>query len=295
MADFIRSFSISIRADHRWLKTLSKCRTLAAAVLVSLCATPIAFATPSTTFWTPMVEDIQPYGVLHLGIDNYFRLATPVTNTNAAFPTDFTAPTIGFLPFKKFQGEVGADYFGSTSHPWLFNTKVGVPEGSFSKYQPALEMGIYDLGKKFNLNPGESRLDFDVVYGVVGKTFPKAGRVTAGPYIGNHSALISSSGKTENVGFMAAFDHSFLPVIAKDGSFQYSKVVLAADYQSGKNALGAAGGGLYYYFTSDISLLVGPTFFNDKDLNGNWRLSTQLDINLPKLNPRKLFAKLGSR
>lgn len=295
MAGFIRSLSICIRTDHRWSKTLSKYGTIAAVVLVSLCATPTTFATPSTTFWTPMVEDIQPYGVLHLGIDNYFRLATPVTNTNAAFPTDFTAPTIGFLPFKKFQGEVGADYFGSTPHPWLFNTKVGVPEGSFSKYQPALEIGVYDLGKKFNLNPGESRLDFDVVYGVVGKTFAKVGRITAGPYIGNHAALISSGGKAENVGFMTAFDHSFLPVTGKDGSLQYSKVVFAADYQSGKNALGAAGGGLYYYFTSDISLLVGPTFFNDKDLNGSWRLSTQLDINLPKLNPKKLFAKLGSR
>ena len=52
-----------------------------------------------------MVEDIQPYGVLHLGIDNYFRLATPVTNTNAAFPTDFTAPTIGFLPRLVIGGE----------------------------------------------------------------------------------------------------------------------------------------------------------------------------------------------
>ncbi len=32
--------------------------------------TAAAFATPSTTYWTPMVMDIQPYKIVHLGIDN---------------------------------------------------------------------------------------------------------------------------------------------------------------------------------------------------------------------------------
>jgi hypothetical protein len=236
-----------------------------------------------------MTPDCQPFGVIHLGIDNYFRTSTPVTNTNAAFPTDMTAPTIGVLPFKKFQMEAGVDYFANTPHPWLFNAKACVPEASLAKYLPAIETGVFDVGKKFDLKPGESRLDFDVVYAVIGKTIPKVGRLSAGPYVGNHAALLSSDGKAENVGFMTAFDHSFFPVAGKDGSVEYSKVVFAADYQSGNNALGAAGGGLYYYFTSDISILVGPTFFNDKDLNGSWRLSTQLDVNLPKLDPEKLF------
>lgn len=290
MTRFLRPLFISMTAG----KTMTR-STLATIIVILLGTTRSVFATPSTTFWTPMTQDIQPYGVLHLGIDNYFRLSTPVTNTNGAFPTDMTAPTIGVLPFKRFQMETGVDYFANTPHPWLFNAKFGSPEGSFSKYQPALEIGVFMAGKKFDLKPGESRLDYDVVYGVVGKTIPKVGRVSAGPYIGNHAALVSSDGRYQNVGFMTAFDHSFVPVTGKDGSVEYSKLVFAADYQSGKNALGAAGGGLYYYFTSDISLLVGPTFFNDKDLNGSWRLSTQLDINLPKLNPAKMLAKLRSR
>ncbi len=290
---FPGTYSIAMRTADQMRR--AGIQTLIAVLSLSFVAPRAAFATPSTTFWTPMVEDIQPFGVLHLGIDNYFRLNTPVTNSNAAFPTDFTAPTIGVLPFKRIQMEAGFDYFASTPHPWLFNTKIGAPEGAFFKNQPALEIGIYDAGKKFNLNPGESRLDFDVAYGVIGKTIPKLGRLSAGPYIGNRAALVSSDGKHENVGFMTAFDHSFMPVTNKDGSVEYSKVVFAADYQSGKNALGAAGGGLYYYFTGDISLLVGPTFFNDNDLNGSWRLSTQLDINLPKLSPGKIFRRRPRR
>lgn len=293
---FLRTLSSVVTATHQLLaKRKIVCGTLTTMVVLALGPAHVAFATPSTAFWTPMTEDLQPFGVLHLGIDNYFRLKSPVTNVNSAFPTDYTAPTFGVLPFKRIQMEVGFDYFASTAHPWLFNVKFGAPEGSFFKNQPALEVGFYDAGKRYNPDLGASRMDFDVVYVVVGKTIPKVGRLSAGPYIGNRATLVSSDGKHKNLGFMTAFDHSFVPVIGKDGSVEYSRVVFAADYQSGKNALGAAGGGLYYYFTSDISLLVGPTFFNDKDLNGSWRLSTQLDINLPKLNPRKLFAKLGSR
>ncbi len=296
MARLFRTPSILIALANRQMTRQVVLRgALTVIGAISLAAGRAAFATPSTTFWTPMTQDIQPFGVLHIGVDNYFRLKTPVTNTNAAFPTDFTAPTIGILPFRRIQMEAGFDYFASTHHPWLFNTKIGALEGSFFKNQPALEIGIYDAGERFNPGPGESRMDFDVVYGVVGKTIPKVGRLSVGPYIGNRAALVSSDGKHENVGFMTAFDHSFVPVTGKDGSIEYSKVVFAADYQSGKNALGAAGGGLYYYFTSDISLLVGPTFFNDKDLNGSWRLSTQLDINLPKLNPARVFVKLRGK
>ncbi len=278
----------AIRSRARWTRTH---RIVLATLLILPAAGQSVFATPSTTFWTPMTQDIQPYGVLHIGVDNYFRLSTPVSNQNSAFPTDFTAPTIGVLPFKRIQMETGFDYFANTPHPWLFNAKIGAPEGAFFKEQPAVEIGVYDLGKNFTLNPGESRLDFDVAYGVVGKTIPKLGRLTAGPYIGNRAALVSSDGKHENVGFMTAFDHSFFPVTGKDGSVEYNKICFAADYQSGKNALGASGAGIYYFFTSDISLLVGPTFFNDKDLNGSWRLSTQLDINLPKLNPARLLGR----
>lgn len=259
---------------------------IASGLILVFSALP-ASATPSTTFWTPMTTDIQPFGVVHVGIDNYFRLRKPVTNENSAFPTDFTAPTIGVLPFKRIQMELGIDYFANAAHPWLGNAKIGSPEGSFFKGQPALEVGIWNVGGKF----ATGRMDADVLYGVVGKAIGHLGRLSAGPYIGNHATLISSDGKHENVGFMVAFDRSFAKAKSSDGSSEYSKWVFAADYQSGKNVLGASGAGLYYYFTPDISLLVGPTFFNDKALNGSWRLSTQLDVNLPKLKLGRIFGK----
>lgn len=239
-----------------------------------------AGATSSTTFWTSETPDFQPYGVVHLGIDDYFRIHSP---HDPSFFTDFTAPTVGVLPFQKIQMEVGIDYFGNAPHPWYGNAKFGSPESSFAKWQPALEVGVFGVGGKYHLSAGQSRMDFDVLYGVVGKTIPKLGRFSIGPYVGNHAALLNANGKPENVGFMTALDYGFLSSKNKE----FNRLVFAIDYASGHNAIGAAGGGFYYYFTKDISLLVGPTFFNDKTINGKWKLSTQLDINLPQLFGRK--------
>ncbi len=133
---------------------------------VALCAllllAQMAFATPSTTFWTPETLDIQPFGVVHLGIDNYFR--TKFNPGDGQFPTDLTLPTIGVLPFQKVQMEIGVDYFATLAHPWLFNGKFGTPEGSFFKWQPAVEFGAYNVGQDFDDtfpgNPfGQPRID----------------------------------------------------------------------------------------------------------------------------------------
>ena len=52
---------------------------------------------------------------------------------------------------------------------------------------------------------------------------------------------------------------------------------------SGKNVIGAGGFGVYYFFTKDIRLLTGPVWFNETAINGTWKWTTQLDINLPSL------------
>jgi hypothetical protein len=232
-----------------------------------------AQATSSTTFWTPMTIDFQPYGVPHLGIDNYFKLSKAAPN--GAFPTDITSPTIGLLPFNKIQAEAGIDYFANTPHPWLYNFKIGTPENSFFKGQPALEVGTFLVGRRTRTD----RTDYDILYAVVGKSLGAAGRVSGGPYIGNHATLVSGGGKAENVGYMVAYDRGFCHV--KNGDF--NRFVLAMDYASGRNFIGGGGGGVYIYFSKDVSLLLGPTFFNDKDINGGWKWSTQLDINLPNI------------
>jgi hypothetical protein len=253
---------------------MKRVKMLAAATVMVAVASGSAMATSTGTFWTPMSMDIQSYKVTHLGIDNYFTVNKKASSGDQkAFPTDLGL-TLGVLPFEKIQMEVGIDASYPTDDPYSFNAKIGAPEEVLFKYSPTLQVGIFGAGTKNKVT------NLNVVYGVIGKTIPSVGRLSAGPYFGNKDVLVNASGEKENTGFMVAFDHGFIP--AKDAAGnEYSKVVFAADYASGKNAIGGYGIGVNYYFTKDISLLTGPVFFNEKKINGTWKLSTQLDINLP--------------
>lgn len=94
--------------------------------------------------------------------------------------------------------------------------------------------------------------------------------------------LLNKDNEKANTGYKIGYDKGFLP--AKDDKGEYSKWVLAADYASGKNVIGGGGGGIYHYFTRNISLLTGPVWFNEPVMAiGNddvkWVWTTQLDIN----------------
>lgn len=95
--------------------------------------------------------------------------------------------------------------------------------------------------------------------------------------MGSTNTLRSSDGDVENEGFMIGWDKGFYPV--KEADRQFNRFMLAADYASGDNAIGGGGVGLYAFFTPDVSLLMGPVWFNDKDLNGDYKWTVQLDIN----------------
>jgi hypothetical protein len=235
-----------------------------------------AMATSSSTFWTPMTLDIQPYGVLHWGVDNYFTAFRKTNDGAGAFPTD-AGLTVGLLPFDKFQMEVGIDVLEPSDDPVFFNLKMGSPEGTLFPGSPALEAGIINAGTKRGVT------NYNIGYAVIGKTIPGLGRLSVGPYVGNSKVLVDAQGKKENTGFMVGFDRGFMPVKDAQGN-EFNRLVLAADYASGKNALGAGGFGLYYYFTKDISLLTGPVWFNEEAINGKWKWSIQLDINVPSFH-----------
>ncbi len=235
----------------------------------------IAYATPSTTYWTPMTVDIQPYGILHIGVDNYFTVFRKAEDGGGSFPMDFGL-TMGVLPFEKIQMEVGVDLLESTDYPLFFNAKIGAPENALFKGSPTLQLGIFNIGTKNNVT------NQNIVFGVIGKTIPGIGRISAGPYIGNEKVLIDKNGDKENTGIMVAFDRGFMPAKDKAGN-EYNKLVFAADYASGENAIGGGGFGIYYYFTKDISLLTGPVWFNEEAINGKWKWTIQLDINLSLL------------
>ncbi|MFA5342449.1 MAG: hypothetical protein WC381_00570 [Kiritimatiellia bacterium] len=242
--------------------------TLAVGLLAGM-----AGATPSTTYWTPATTDIQSYRVLHVGIDNYFTVQRKQDHNAGQFPTDLQME-LGILPFDKVQAEVGVDYLQPQDDPFLFNAKIGSPENAWFKGSPAVNAGIFDVGAKRGVT------DYDILDVLIGKTIPVFGRLFIGGYHGNGGTLLNSQGDTDNIGIMIAMDHGFWPVKDKSGD-EYNRMVFAADWASGKNYIGGGGAGLYYYFTKNISLLTGPVFFNDKGINGEWKWTTQLDINVP--------------
>jgi len=229
-------------------------------------------ATPSTTYWTPATTDIQGYRVLHIGVDDYFTVFKK-GDSKGNFPTD-VGLTLGVLPFDKIQAEIGADLLEASDDPWYFNAKIGSPEGAWFTNSPAVNVGVFNVGTKKNVTDQNV---FDVV---IGKTIPVLGRLFLGGYIGNRKALVNGDDDSDNKGFMVGFDHGFLPVKDKTGD-EYNRVVIAGDWASGKNAIGGGGVGAYYYFGKNLSLLTGPVFFNDKAINGEWKWTTQLDINIP--------------
>ncbi len=249
------------------------------ALLALLLPASAARATSSTTYWTPMTLDIQAPGVFHLGVDNYFTVATKTAGGGGSLPTDLTLPEVGFALSSKINLECGVDFMAATDNPWMFNAKVGLLEDSLFKGQPAFEIGIFNVGTR---SSGPSRTNYDIGFLVLGKTLPDIGRLSVGPYWGNHATMVSSTGESRNVGFMVGFDRAFVSAKDKAGT-EFSRLVLAGDYASGKNIIGGGGFGLYYYFTKDISLLSGPIWFNDSGINGKWKWTVQLDINLLKL------------
>lgn len=263
-----------------------------------------ASATPSTTYWTVATSDVQPFNVWHIGVDNYFRLyqtQEEVANGQlTSFSTD-VGLTVGVLPFEKLNMEVGIDglFPGSRTNSalrsigtsLLFNAKLGIPEGAFGEWFPALNVGIFDVGTRSQVT------DMNIVDFLVGKTLGPVGRIHAGGYYGNpNSALMreggckpntalpsvacvaGASGNLNNSGALVGYDYGFWKVKDKEGN-EYNKWIFAADYASGKNFIGGGGFGIYHFFNKDISLLTGPVWFNDHVINGQWKWTVQLDIN----------------
>ena len=79
-----------------------------------------ASATPSTQIWIPST-DIQAFGTVHGGIDNYFTIFRKAADGAYAFPTDIGL-TVGVAPFV----ELGVDWFEPSDYPLMFNLKAGI-------------------------------------------------------------------------------------------------------------------------------------------------------------------------
>ena len=246
---------------------------VSAAIVLAATLPPTAFATPSTTFWAPSTPFVQPFGVLHVTYDTYF-------GAKVAYPID-TGLTMGVLPWKGLQSEIGFDLLypsiaGSEAIevPLVLNAKVGAPEDTYFKGQPGWSVGIFGVGFKKDFN------DQNVLHAMIGKTLPQVGAVSIGGYYAlNEDLFLSADGKEERSGLMAGWLSPSIDVPRID------KIILAWDVQTGKNALGATGGGAYFYFTPAIDLLIGPVFFFENELQPGrskslWTVQLDVDLDL---------------
>lgn len=234
----------------------------------------VILGTPSTIIWIPAV-DFQKFKTFHLGIDNYIRLKNQSSLSRGAGIFDLGL-TAGLLPFEKFQAELGVDYLYMgdglyDKNPVYFNLKFGTPEGALFKGAPAIAFGGYNFGTKKDLT------NYNIFYGLIGKTIPVVGRISAGYYYGNEKILLDDNLKKSNNGLILSWDRAMTEIS--------DKLWLAVDYQSGKNYLGALNVGFSWAFSSNVSIIFAYDIYNNqkvayntKDLNVN-SLTFQLDIN----------------
>ena len=213
-------------------------------------------ATLSTLIWQPAV-DIQPFLNPHFGWDTYISLKSPYgTTVNGGI-------TMGVLPFKKIQMEAGIDYRdfnGNHTFPWYANAKLGSPEGSFFKYQPAIVAGVYDFG--FNRDQNNSPTNYDIIFGQLGETVWKLGRVTVGGFYGNPRLLVNASSldstgapKKDNVGVLLGWDRVISELT--------DKLWLCVEYQGTNSGYGALSFGFAWFFAPNVSVIYGVDFIND--------------------------------
>jgi len=247
---------------------------LAAVACVTL--VPIAaHATPSTTFWAPSTASCQARGVPHVTYDTYFWKGPAAGSAGSpGYPID-TGLTAGILPYNKVQGEVGFDVLLPTDYPLFLNMKLCTPESSLFKGSPGISFGIYDWGFKDDVT------NYNVLHLMFQKALKPGGYVAGGFYHGLNDALFTNSdGKISKTGAMFAAGSPDIQVGLKG----LKKINIVGDIQTGKNVLGAWGFGTNVYFADNVSLLVGPVFFLDKNLQPGgtkYMWTAQLDVDIP--------------
>jgi hypothetical protein len=254
-------------------------KTLAAAVFLVALA---AHATPTTSFWAPSTTNIQPFLVPHLTYDTYFW-NKPATGSNGSpiYPVT-TGLTMGVLPWDNLQLEVGFDLLLPGSDPLLLNAKLGVPEDKLFAFQPSLAVGVFGVGTKTS-SATALGTDYNILYAQMQHTLPSiGGYVSVGGYYALQDKLFQASdgSGTQRAGFIGGFVSPDIVVNAP----WLQKITVTADVQTGKNAFGAAGGGLVFNFTDKIDVLTGPVYFFDSASQPGgrqWFWTVQLDVDMP--------------
>ncbi|QOX80307.1 hypothetical protein FY034_15640 [Trichlorobacter lovleyi] len=236
-------------------------RSMILAAALTLSFASAALATPTGQIWIPS-PDAKGFKDATVNLTYTGRFSQKSAADAGASSYDVGA-VVGVLPFENLKLEIGVDYLTSNlqqdawfdNHPIYFNAKLATPEDAFGiKGMPAFAVGIYNMGTydKPEVN-GSTRQN--IAYGLVGKTFPVIGRLSAGGYIGSERALATQENpKNNNTGVMASWDRSMTEIS--------DKLWLAVDYMSGNNANGALSVGGSWTFTKNVTLALGVITFN---------------------------------
>jgi hypothetical protein len=254
--------------------------------LAALLAASAASATPSTTFWAPSTTAIQPFLTPHLTYDTYFWKGTAAGQAGSPVYPITTGLTMGVLPWENLQLEIGFDLLLPSQDPLLLNAKLGVPEDKLFPFQPSFAVGIFGVGTKKSTDPVNLGTDYNMLYAQMQHSIPAVGGyVSVGGYYSLQEKLFQASdgSGTQRAGFMGGF---MSPDININKPW-LQKINITADVQTGKNAFGAAGGGVYFYFTDKIDVLTGPVYFFDPGSQPGgrqWFWTVQLDIDMPLIS-----------
>ncbi len=220
-------------------------------------------ATPSTQIWIPST-DIQEFGVVHLGVDNYNTLSKNTTAKSIGGDGGGSIVnyglTVGLIPSEtvndKFGIEVGIDWREAYDDNLYFNAKAALYEDAIFKGSPSLAFGGYEFGTKSKIT------DANIFYGLAAKTIGEIGRISGGYYFGKENTI----GINDNSGVLVSFDRSF-----------GDKFWGAIDYMGGDNSYGALSFGVSYALSDKSSFIIGYDIYNSSDLEDTFTL--QLDIN----------------
>ncbi len=251
---------------------MKRVKLMAVAAAVVAIASGSAYAGPTGQINIPSV-DAKSLKEVTINVSNNVRFSTD----SDAGPNLYDIGVVtGLLPYEKIKLEVGADYGTTgvaTKQPMTYNVKLATTEDALFVGLPAFAIGGYNLGNITTdaINSGTNAQN--IYYGLVAKTFGKAGRFSVGGYIGDKAVLVNASKDGDNTGVIASWDRTISEVS--------DKLWVGVDYMSGNNGDGEFSVGGSWAFSKQITLLSGVTFYNEKATGGKTAFTTQLSINLP--------------
>ncbi len=228
------------------------------------------WATGTTHIWAPST-DIQAFRVWHITCDIYLPFQNDAAGNRVPTVTNIGL-TVGILPFKKLNAEIGFDHKSGLgivdNYPLYINFKLGIPENTYGKLFPAVAAGILDIGTKRNWT------DFNVIYGKMAKSLKIdrtfLGRFSFGYFTGNERLLLDDKGNKDNSGIMTAWERTISEIS--------DRLWISVDYMGTKSAYGSLNFGVSWKFAPNVALIGGYELYNNNILADTFTMQVDIDI-----------------